>query len=202
MKKGSKKFNLEKFVEKKFKDSLEYIWDSRSFIYSIVGVFFFFSLIGFFVPLSEAFSAQILEHLRELVGRTRGLGTIEMILFLFNNNSLSSLMGLFLGFFFGLFPIFNAILNGFVLGFVAELSVSEYGILSLWRILPHGIIELPAIFISLGLGLKFSTFIFKKEKFKAFEKFFINSFFSYLFVVLPLLVIAAIIEGVLITLGN
>ena len=34
----------------------------------------------------------------------------------------------------------------------------------LFRLLPHGIFELPAIFISLGLGLRFGMFIFQKEK--------------------------------------
>ena len=68
----------------------------------------------------------------------------------------------------------------------------------LWRIFPHGIFELPAVFISLGLGLKLGTFIFQRNKLKAFAEFFWNSLRVFLFIVLPLLIIAAIIEGSLI----
>jgi uncharacterized membrane protein SpoIIM required for sporulation len=58
---------------------------------------------------------------------------------------------------------------------------------------------LPAIFVSFGLGIKFGTFIFYKEKMKHFGEFFINSLRVFIFVVLPLLIIAAIIEGSLIS---
>jgi stage II sporulation protein M len=66
------------------------------------------------------------------------------------------------------------------------------------NLLPHGIFELPAIFISFGMGLKFGTFLFYKEKMKKFAEFFSNSLRVFVFVILPLLVIAAIIEGSLI----
>jgi len=68
----------------------------------------------------------------------------------------------------------------------------------LWRILPHGIFELPAVFIALGMGLKFGGFIFQKEKIKSLREYFWNSLRVFLFVVLPLLIIAGIIEGTLI----
>jgi uncharacterized membrane protein SpoIIM required for sporulation len=48
------------------------------------------------------------------------------------------------------------------------------------------------------MGIKFGTFIFQKKKMESFEKFFINSLRVFIFVVLPLLFIAAIIEGGLI----
>jgi stage II sporulation protein M len=110
-------------------------------------------------------------------------------------------MGLFLGIFFGIFPFFSSIANGFMLGFAGNMSVAKEGIFSLWRIFPHGIFELPAIFISFGLGLKLPTFIFYKKKWETFKKFLENSFTTYLFVVIPLLIVAAIIEGTLIFLG-
>jgi stage II sporulation protein M len=77
-------------------------------------------------------------------------------------------------------------------------SVGGYGII--WQLLPHGIFELPAIFISLGLGVKLGMFVFEKDKKKAFIERLRKSFFVFLTIVLPLLVIAAIIEGLLISL--
>ena len=196
-----KKFSLQKFVNEKLGSSLNHVKESRNFIYSIILIFLFFGIVGFFIQLPQDVTAQILNYFKELVNQTKGFGLVEMVLFLFNNNSLSSFMGLFFGFFFGIFPIFNAVINGFVLGFAAKFSVSENGILSLWRLFPHGIFELPAIFISLGLGVKFSTFIFKKDKFSYFKEYLEKSFWCYLMIVIPLLVAAAIIEGILIFSG-
>ncbi len=193
-----KNFNLFYFIEEQYKISFKYILESKNFIYSVIGLFLLFSLIGFFIPLPDSLSLQILNYFKELVEKTKDFGLVEMILFLFNNNSLSSLVGIFSGPIFGILPFFNTIMNGFVLGFAAQISVTQNGISSLWRLFPHGIFELPALFISLGLGLKFSTFIFKKKKLETFGIFFLNSLSAYFFVVLPLLVIAAIIEGILI----
>jgi len=198
MKKEEKKFNLFGFVEAQYKISFKYISESRNFIYSIIGLFLLFSLIGFFVPLPDSLSLQILNYFKELVEKTKGFGVFEMIVFLFNNNSFSSLVGLFSGPVLGILPFFNTIANGFILGFAAKISVAQNGIFSLWRLFPHGIFELPALFISLGLGLKFSTFIFKKNKLETFRMFFLSSLSTYFFVIIPLLVLAAIIEGILI----
>ena len=98
----------------------------------------------------------------------------------------------------GIYPVVATIANGFILGFVASMAVSSEGFFVLWRIFPHGIFELPAIFISFGLGLKIGTFIFQKKKFESFKKYFMNSLKVFLFIIIPLLIIAAIIEGGLI----
>ncbi|MDP3966269.1 MAG: stage II sporulation protein M [archaeon] len=200
VKRGS--FNWRAFLEEGYKNSFQYIQESKKFIYSAIGIFFFFFLVGFFVPFPENFKLEILKYLQDLIRETEGFGLLDMILFLYGNNSLSSFMGLFFGFIFGIFPFLVASFNGLILGLVSNLSVSEGGILSLWRLFPHGIFELPAIFISLGLGLKLSTFIFEKKKWESLRVFFEKSFYVYILVVLPLLLIAAIIEGILIIFGS
>jgi stage II sporulation protein M len=188
-------------IERQYEIAFEYLKESRNFIYFTIAVFFLFVLLGFFVPVPEPFRSQILNYFESLVVRTKDLGIMDLIAFIFSNNATSGFAGLFFGFVFGIFPFFSTILNGFVLGFASNVSVSKDGILSLWRLLPHGIFELPAIFISFGLGIKFSTFIFAKRKWKTFLGFLEKSASVYFFVVLPLLVIAAIIEGTLIFLG-
>jgi stage II sporulation protein M len=105
-------------------------------------------------------------------------------------------LGLILGIFFGIFPLLIAMFNGYVLGFVANESVKANGVLILWKLFPHGIFELPAVFISLGLGIVLASKLFKKKGKLA--KDFIEIIRIFLFVVVPLLVIAAIIEGTLI----
>ena len=118
--------------------------------------------------------------------------------FIFLNNAQSSFMGIVLGVLLGIFPVIATIANGFILGFVASLSVDSEGFFVLWRIFPHGIFELPAIFISFGLGLKTGTFVFQKKKFESFKNYLYNSLKVFLFIIIPLLIIAAIIEGTLI----
>jgi len=121
-------------------------------------------------------------------------------LFIILNNAKSSFLGVFFGFIYGLFPLIITLVNGYILGVVSQMSVGQGGFVVLWQLLPHGIFELPAIFISLGLGLKFGTFIFQKDKSKSFKNYLINSLKVFFLIVLPLLIVAGIIEGILINL--
>jgi stage II sporulation protein M len=194
----TKTIKKENFFSVNYKLSWDYLKETKKFIFFIIGIFFFFSLIGFFVPVPEQIRQEILDIVKNLFEKTEGMNQLEMINFIFLNNLKSSFFGLFLGIFFGIFPILSSLINGYVLGFVALLSVEENGFSVLWKLLPHGIFELPAVFISLGMGLKFGTFLFKKNKKKKFFDIFFNSVRVFIFVVIPLLIIAAVIEGTLI----
>ncbi|MEK6819847.1 MAG: stage II sporulation protein M [Nanoarchaeota archaeon] len=200
MKNKKRKERREKknFFAKSFLDSWNYVKESRNFIYSIILVFFAFFIIGFFLPVPKEVAEQILKFIEELLKQTENMSQSEITKFIFLNNLQSSFTGMIFGIFLGIFPIVVAMLNGYILGFVAFLSVSNEGIFVLWRLVPHGIFELPAIFISLGLGLKFGTFIFQENKSESFRNYLWSSIKTFLFIVFPLLVVAAIIEGALI----
>ena len=189
-----KKINLKQEYAKSWK----YLKESQKFIWFIVVFFLIMVLIGFFVQPSEILSEKILELIKELLEKTQNMSKGELIGFIFLNNLQSSFIGMVSGFLFGIFPLISTIANGYLLGFVSRLSVDAEGLLSLWRILPHGIFELPAVFISLGLGLKFGTFLFQKNKSESFKDFLWNSIRVFLTIVIPLLIIAGIIEGSLI----
>ncbi len=196
----SKKFNL----KEEYKESWSYIIESKKFIYFIVSLFFIFTLIGFFIPAPESVSEQIFKFIKELLEKTEGMSQGELVRFIFFNNLQSSFFGMIFGILLGIFPFFAAVANGYLLGFVASITVENGGFITLWRVLPHGIFELPAIFISLGLGLKMGLIIFQKgsflHKFESLRRYFWNSLKVFLFIVLPLLITAAIIEGTLISL--
>ncbi len=185
-------------LKREYKQCWKYLRESRKFIYGVVILFFWFSLIGFFVPASDALTQEILKFIEGLLEMTRGMSGFELTEFIFLNNVQSGLIGMIFGVLLGIIPILATIVNGYLLGFVANMSVAENGILSLWRILPHGIFELPAIFLSFGLGIKLGTFILQKKKIESFKDYFLNSLRVFFFVILPLLIVAAIIEGVLI----
>jgi len=183
------------FFKQNYFKSWNYIKQSQHFIYAILIIFFLFISIGFLVPIPGILEKRILEIIEELLKITQNMSCGELIQYIFFNNLQSSFLGLFLGIAFGIFSLVAAITNGYILGFVMLKSVQAEGVLVLWRLLPHGIFELPALFISLGLGLKLSTFIFKKNKIKSLKNYLFESIRVFIFVILPLLLVAAIIEG-------
>jgi len=190
----SKKFSLLKI----YFDCFNYIKSCRKQIYSIISLFFVFAIIGFFVPISKEIMDIILEYVKQILAQTKDLSMFQLISFIFLNNLQASFLGLTLGLLLGIFPVFFAIFNGYILGVIASLTVNQEGLISLLKLFPHGIFELPAVFISLGMGLKLGAFIFQKKKKEFFKKNMVNSIKTFLFVILPLLLVAAIIEGVLI----
>jgi len=194
-KKKQKEFDVKEQYEKCF----AFLKESKIFIYSIVVLFFAFVLIGFFVPAPESVIEMIKKFIEELLKQTQGMSFSELTGFIIMNNLQTSFFGMIFGIVFGIFPLLLAMSNGYLLGFVSKLSVQTDGFLSLWKLLPHGIFELPAVFISLGLGMKIGSFIFQKKgkKIKSLKEYSLNSLKVFFFVVIPLLIIAGIIEGAL-----
>jgi len=186
------------FFRTNYRESWNYLNESKKFIYAIIVVFFLSFIFGFFVPTPDAVAEKIFEIINELIEETEGMSQTGLISFIFLNNLQSSFFGMIFGFFFGIFPMISAIFNGYLIGFVASLATKAEGFFVLWRLFPHGIFELPAIFISLGLGLRISTFIFQKDKIGSLKKYSFDSLKVFLFIVVPLLIIAAIVEGSLI----
>lgn len=224
------------FFTENYRKSWEYIKESRKFIYAVLIIFLLFIFIGAFIPAPELLEQKILEYIQELLKMTEGMSGEKLISFIFLNNLQSSFFGMIFGIALGIFSIITSVLNGYLLGFVSSIVAYEEGILILWRLLPHGIFELPALFLSTGLGLKLGLpFIYRyfkyywkrknilallmgilflpfsiiltlisnknlrKYQLKDFPFRFNNSLRVFLFIVFPLLLIAAIIEGILIS---
>jgi len=185
-------------LKKSYSESWSYIKSSKNFIFISILFFVLFFLIGFFLPAPENISKTILDFLKNLIDKTKDMSHIQLIGFIFFNNLQSSFFAMILGVGFGIFPFISSIINGYLLGFVSGFVVESNNLLSLWRILPHGIFELPAMFISFGLGIRLGFSFFNKKKLGDFTTNFIYSLKVFIQIVLPLLVIAAIIEGTLI----
>lgn len=196
-KKTNKKFSLKKEYQK----SWEYLKGSKKFIWIVLWVFIASALIGLFIPAPEILSQKIFEFVKEILLKTEGMSQGQLISFIFLNNIQSSFFGMIFGVFLGIFPVISAIANGYLLGFVANLAIQDGGIFSLWRIFPHGIFELPAVFISLALGLRIGASVFSRRKSRRFNETFISCLKVFILIIIPLLIIAAIIEGTLIFFG-
>ncbi len=123
---------------------------------------------------------------------------LVIMLFIFANNTINSFIAMLLGVVFGLWPILFILINGFFIGIVVFDTTREISIfIILAALIPHGIIELPMIFISAAIGLRLGYLTFlkiskqmkisiKQELFQA-VRFFIK-------LIVPLLFIAAFIE--------
>lgn len=201
MKKRKIKTKIKFSLKKEYQKSGHYLKESKKFIWIVLWIFLISALIGFFAPASELVSEKIMEFIKEILLKTGGMSQGQLISFIFLNNIQSSFFGMIFGIFLGVFPVISTIVNGYLLGFVANFAVQEGGILSLWRVFPHGIFELPAVFISFALGLRLGVSFFSKKQFRKFNENFLSSLKIFVLIIIPLLIIAAIIEGTLIFLG-
>ena len=169
MKRRSEKINSKLSIKKQFKEALIYLKKSLNYIYLAILLFITSAIFGFLNPENLTFIDEIL---KEIVSKTLNLGPLELIFFILQNNIQSAFISLAGGILLSIGPILFAISNGVIIGYVMSKSYQAAGIQVLWRLLPHGIFELPAIFISLGLGIKlgfsiinsYSTYFWKKNK--------------------------------------
>jgi len=189
-----RKKNIVKNKKSLFRESFSYLKESRKHIFLAAALFFISAIFAFIFPGNFVFFDELLKN---IVAKIKGKGFFELIWFIFQNNASSAFFAIILGIFLGVFPIINALTNGAVLGYVFALSSTETGFRSLFYILPHGIFELPAIFIALGVGMRLGFFIFAQPGKRAseFKIRFTKSIKTFFSIVLPLLIIAAIIEG-------
>jgi stage II sporulation protein M len=184
------------FEGKPFKKCYSFLKESKWYIVFSLGIFSLVFLFGFIFPIF--FRERIILLLQELMLSIEGKNLPELISFIMFNNIKASFFAMIFGIFIGIFPIITLVFNGYILGFVARETAEQQGILILWRVLPHGIFELPAIFFSVGIGLKIGIDLFNKNWKKKLKYNFKEGLRFFVFVVVPALIIAAIIEGFLI----
>lgn len=118
------------------------------------------------------------------------------VLALFTNNLRAMVLGVLYGFIpFLYLPALALGVNAAILGMLASLIDGQWLLLAA-GILPHGIFELPALFLSLAAGLclckNINVYIRKNEK--GFMKPLLLNILRVVVLVLPLLVIAAVME--------
>jgi stage II sporulation protein M len=186
------------FLKDNYGACLKFLRESKDHVMVSLSVFCMFFIVGFGLPIF--FREQIFMIIEELILQFAGLGFFETISMIFLNNIQASFLAVILGAVIGLFPLFAAISNGYLLGFVARFAVEEGGILVLWRLIPHGIFELPAIILSIGLGMKLGVDVLLGRGWKKFEENLYEAMRFFLFVIFPLILIAGIIEGILVAL--
>jgi len=176
-KRASKQNN---FIHDNFISGLIYLKQSWKFFVIAIFLILFASLIGYFgiigiisPALGKTIDTYVTNSVQDLIKETAGLGPVQLTFYIMSNNIKTAFIGMLSGIFFTITSVVIVIFNGFVLGFVAQRAVTSpvnsEGIFVLWRLFPHGIFEIPAILISIGLGIKLGLYpIYLKDKAKGF----------------------------------
>ena len=148
-----------------------------------------------FYPETASYLQDLLKQFAKMF---QGMPKLKLATAIFLNNSLKTLLAILLGPLLGLVPVIFLIVNGAILGAVIPVAIESKGLWhSIMTIVPHGILELPAIFLGTSIGLKLGWHPFRHLAGKADSTFFselghgLRLFFS---VILPLLLVAAAIE--------
>ena len=162
-----------------------------SFLFLIGFVLGTLSSIDIFMLFKDVF-AKLLDKFKDSHG-------IDLLLKIFFHNLFAVAIAITSGFIFGIFPIISALLNGFIIGLLLVMLNGSVAISPAEFILaltPHGIFEIPALFLSFALGINLGSWPFKESKKVFFKKTF-NEYFSIcLKIIIPFLFIAAIIETI------
>ncbi len=129
----------------------------------------------------------------------RGLPKLQLAAAIFVNNTVKTLGVILLGTLFGVIPAFFLVVNGAALGVVLSLSSQTRGVwISLLSVLPHGILELPAVFLGTAIGIMMGTSIARKLFAQSASKIsgeLGHAFKFFCTVIVPLLLVAAIVEA-------
>jgi stage II sporulation protein M len=177
-----------------------YIKSLLLYLKVVTAVFIFGIVSGVFIMFEdpEKVIAVIDEYIEELVASVQNASQLDLVLLIAENNITIALLTLVFGFLVGIAPLFVAYINGAFIGMIGTLVAQEGSLLLfIVGVLPHGVIEIPAVIISLALSLRLGVIVIKKILRKphvAFRKAFVSSFVFFVSVIVPLLVIAACIE--------
>ena len=98
-------------LSEEYRKSWNYLKESKKFIWIIIWIFLAFILIGFFIPVPELISNEILKFIKEILLKTEDMSQSQLIGFIFLNNIQSSFFVMVFGMVFGIFPVISTIAN-------------------------------------------------------------------------------------------
>jgi stage II sporulation protein M len=112
-------------------------------------------VIGLMIMQSHPTLADYFEDtLANFVKKFASMPRSQLAIAIFLNNTLKTLFSILLGALFGVVPAIFLLANGIALGVAWSLSSEARGPwLSLLSLLPHGVLELPAVFLGTSIGL-------------------------------------------------
>lgn len=177
---------------------LKYVWELRLYILAAVAIFVAFYALGYLVAVSvPEVSDTFMSSFKEEVTPLKELSPVGLMLGIFANNAVKCLLVIILGVAFGIVPAFFMLANGLVLGIVIGVTMARTSLLYvLVGVVPHGLIELPMVFISAAIGLKLGVLALRAlfgKKDGLLDKI-VEGLMIYIVWIFPLLFLAAFVE--------
>lgn len=137
------------------KDDLAYLKSIGVFIGLSVFIFGLTTVMGYYAAAVDPELASNWMKELEMLKWILDQPPILIMTIIFLKNLLASAMAMLLGLGLGLIPLMVVTSNGFLLGIVGYAAVQKAGFLFLAAgILPHGIIELPVVLVSIAIGFR------------------------------------------------
>lgn len=171
----------------------------RNRLYLVVTLFAVALIAGMLTSEPPMFVLDSLNSLSDSAQTLEPIGPFGFFIFIFFNNLVALFLILISGITFGLFAITATLVNGYLLGFVGQLSIFDSGLASFFvGVVPHGVIELPLLFITVVLSFDITDATIKALKsnsFKPLKEEFKKTFLIFRNYLLLLLLIAAGIEA-------
>jgi len=180
------------------------IKENKFLIFFSIGLFIFSSISGVFIfqvllDNNPEIIDSFVDQFKEMFGPISELSPFQLFLTIFYVNTRTSFLIMMLGALLGIFPFISLWLNGTILGILFGKYIAEGGnyLGFMMGILPHGIIEIPAIIIAASQGFRLGkevvsppTGLNRSEAIKLN----ITKGIKLFVLILPLLLIAAVIE--------
>ena len=156
--------------------------------------FGFSMLAGYY--LGDKISLDLIYEIMRALPDLEGLDKIQIFTIIVFNNVSLSLLWMVLGVLGGLPPLFFAVRNGFFIGHFSYNVSLDYGLgFIAAALIPHGVIEIPAILLSSAAGMGLGYAMINRLRGKgSLRAEFGKAFALYITKIIPLLVLAAVLE--------
>lgn len=164
----------------------------------LVAIIFVFSIARGYYTASLSYGESLTQAQDVLGGFSfiKNLDAWSIFLFIFLNNSIKAFFAVLLGIFFGIVPLLFVFINGEIIGLIVYVFKQKIGMeIAIAALLPHGILELPAITIASGYGLWLGYMFYRKIRYgTSLEIFFCYAMRKFFMLVVPMLLVAALVE--------
>ncbi|MDI6811347.1 MAG: stage II sporulation protein M [archaeon] len=182
----------------------EYLYSLRFYLLFVSLIFIGSIVLGYVGFMSELFTESF-EWIQQL---SEGLKDFTLLypswvifvaffIVIFLNNAFTCFLNIITGPLIGIFPLFSAALNGGLIGWFAQ----EEGLIIFLTIVPHGMFEIPAYLLSVAIGLRVAREVLKRREARRLKMRLGEGLRVYLILIVPLLIIAALVESALIVIG-
>ena len=156
---------------------------------------FIFSMVAGY-SLGDLISLEFLEEIMGGLPDLEGFDLAQIFFFIVFNNVTKTFFWMVLGVMGGLPPLFFVVLNGFFIGHFSYNVALDYGLgFIAAALIPHGVVEIPTILLSSAAGMGLGYALINRLRGKGdLRAEFGKALRLYFTKVLPLLVLAAVLE--------